>query len=107
MSSDLFVASAVVCPWRWNSQCVSITEPWFPGSAAWRTTGYARSRDRIGLFLAPPSPSAVVENITDDWKKWSSKHTLKGPYAAATLRSLITLKALIHHETGGIVAAAT
>src|SRR5215469_6668300 len=32
---------------------------------------------------------------------------LKGPYAEATLRSIITLKALSHHETGGIVAAAT
>ncbi len=30
-----------------------------------------------------------------------------GPWSAVILRSLITLKALTHHETGGIVAAAT
>jgi GH15 family glucan-1,4-alpha-glucosidase len=57
-----------------------------------------------------PSPidaAAAVENVTDEWKKWSSKHTFKGPYAEAVLRSIITLKALTHHQTGGIVAAAT
>ncbi len=31
----------------------------------------------------------------------------QGPYREAVLRSLLTLKALTHHETGGIVAAAT
>jgi GH15 family glucan-1,4-alpha-glucosidase len=56
---------------------------------------------------SPPDAAAVVENVTDTWKKWSSKHTLKGPYVEAALRSIITLKALTHHETGGIVAAAT
>jgi len=61
----------------------------------------------FGSLPSPLDAAVVVENITDDWKKWSSKHSLKGPYAEATLRSLITLKALIHHETGGIVAAAT
>lgn len=61
-------------------------------------------------FHSLPSPvdaAAVVERVTDEWKKWSSKHTFTGPYAEANLRSIITLKALTHHETGGIVAAAT
>jgi GH15 family glucan-1,4-alpha-glucosidase len=61
-------------------------------------------------FVSLPNPldaAAVVEKITDDWKKWSSSHAFKGPYAEAVLRSIITLKALTHHETGGIVAAAT
>src|SRR6516225_1366895 len=61
-------------------------------------------------FSSLPSPldaAAVVDNVTDAWKKWSSKHTFKGPYADAALRSIITLKALTHHETGGMVAAAT
>jgi len=61
-------------------------------------------------FSSLPRPldaAAVVENVTHVWKKWSSKHTLKGPYVEAVLRSIITLKALTHHETGGIVAAAT
>jgi GH15 family glucan-1,4-alpha-glucosidase len=61
----------------------------------------------FGSLPNPPDAAAVVENVTEDWKKWSSKHALTGPYAEATLRSIITLKALTHHETGGIVAAAT
>jgi GH15 family glucan-1,4-alpha-glucosidase len=55
----------------------------------------------------PLDAAATVENVTNAWQKWSGKHTLKGPYAEAVLRSIITLKALTHHETGGIVAAAT
>jgi GH15 family glucan-1,4-alpha-glucosidase len=61
----------------------------------------------FGDLPDPIDAAAVVKNVTDEWKKWSSKHTFKGPYAEATLRSIITLKALTHHETGGIVAAAT
>jgi GH15 family glucan-1,4-alpha-glucosidase len=56
---------------------------------------------------ASPDAATVVEHVTHAWEKWSSKHTPKGPYREAVLRSLLTLKALTHHETGGIVAAAT
>jgi GH15 family glucan-1,4-alpha-glucosidase len=56
---------------------------------------------------ASPDMATVVERVTRAWEKWSSKHTPKGPYKEAVLRSLLTLKALTHHETGGIVAAAT
>jgi GH15 family glucan-1,4-alpha-glucosidase len=51
--------------------------------------------------------AAAVQSVTRAWEKWSNKHTPKGPYGEAILRSLITLKALTHHSTGGIVAAAT
>jgi len=56
---------------------------------------------------ASPDAATVVEHVTHGWEKWSSQHTPKGPYKEAVLRSLITLKALTHHETAGIVAAAT
>jgi GH15 family glucan-1,4-alpha-glucosidase len=61
-------------------------------------------------FSSIPPPFdilAAVKNVSHAWEKWSSKHTPQGPYAEAVLRSLITLKALTHHSTGGIVAAAT
>ena len=48
-----------------------------------------------------------VEQITKSWQKWSGKYSGEGPYSEAILRSLLTLKALTHHRTGGIVAAAT
>jgi GH15 family glucan-1,4-alpha-glucosidase len=57
----------------------------------------------------PPEidPVAAVQSVTHSWEKWSGKYRQEGPYSEAILRSLITLKALTHHRTGGIVAAAT
>jgi GH15 family glucan-1,4-alpha-glucosidase len=49
----------------------------------------------------------TIESVTRTWEKWSSKHIPKGPYSEAVLRSIITLKALTHHSSGGIIAAAT
>ncbi len=54
-----------------------------------------------------PDPCEVVEQVTKAWTEWSSSYQPNGPYAEAVLRSIITLKALSHHATGGIVAAAT
>jgi GH15 family glucan-1,4-alpha-glucosidase len=51
--------------------------------------------------------ASALERITHSWSTWSSRHVPKGPYSEAVLRSIITLKALAHHKTGGIVAAAT
>jgi GH15 family glucan-1,4-alpha-glucosidase len=61
----------------------------------------------LRLSASPPDCVAVVGRVTEDWKRWSSRHVSKDPYGEAILRSIITLKALTHHETGGIVAAAT
>jgi GH15 family glucan-1,4-alpha-glucosidase len=41
------------------------------------------------------------------WREWSSRCRYEGPYREAVIRSLITLKALTHEPTGGIVAAPT
>src|SRR5205085_8583423 len=54
-----------------------------------------------------PDANTVVENVTNAWTHWSKKHTPSGPYTEPVLRSLLTLKALTHHATAGIVAAAT
>jgi GH15 family glucan-1,4-alpha-glucosidase len=54
-----------------------------------------------------PDVANAVENVTRSWKKWSSNYKQPGPWSEVVLRSLITLKALTHHKTGGIVAAAT
>ncbi|MBV8550019.1 MAG: glycoside hydrolase family 15 protein [Acidobacteriaceae bacterium] len=51
--------------------------------------------------------AASIEKVTAAWQKWSRTHTPHEPYAEAVLRSIITLKALTYHRTGGIVAAAT
>ncbi len=63
------------------------------------------------VSYGPPPPrvdvAKAIEDVTHAWTKWSARYKGEGPYAEAVLRSLITLKALTHHRTGGIVAAAT
>jgi len=49
---------------------------------------------------------ALVESEAD-WRAWSDRCTVTGPYRDIVQRSLITLKALTYQPTGGIVAAAT
>ncbi len=49
----------------------------------------------------------AMQNVSRAWERWSNKHKPKGDYADVVQRSLITLKALTHHATGGIVAAPT
>ncbi|MDO9710646.1 glycoside hydrolase family 15 protein [Paracraurococcus lichenis] len=51
--------------------------------------------------------AAVIEAEAGAWQAWSSRCAGGGEWAEAVRRSLITLRALAHHETGGIVAAAT
>lgn len=58
-------------------------------------------------YADPVDGSKVVAEETQGWAEWSGGYETEGPYREAVLRSLITLKALTHHETGGIVAAPT
>ena len=58
----------------------------------------------------PPPPvdcGKGVEETKRWWRDWSGRCQYKGPWRDAVLRSLITLKALTFHPTGGILAAAT
>ena len=58
----------------------------------------------------PPRPidaQAALRETEAYWGRWSRRGTYRGPYASAVKRSLLTLKALTYHPTGGIVAAAT
>ena len=50
---------------------------------------------------------ASVERTTNRWRSWMRGAPIEGRWADIVKRSLITLKALTHWETGGIVAAAT
>lgn len=57
----------------------------------------------------PKSPDVhkSLEAVEKSWQDWSKHFKGAGKWSEAVLRSLITLKALSHHATGGIVAAAT
>lgn len=58
---------------------------------------------------APESPElkSSLAAIEREWRQWSARCNVSGEYADAVLRSLVTLCALAHCDTGGIVAAAT
>lgn len=57
--------------------------------------------------VSSPDVKAAIPKQTKAWEEWSSGFHGHGQWSEAVLRSLITLKALTHHQTGGIVAAAT
>ncbi|WP_439815811.1 glycoside hydrolase family 15 protein [Zavarzinia sp. CC-PAN008] len=64
-----------------------------------------------GLSHRPP-PEALdiahaLAEVQDFWTGWAQTCASAGPWSEAVVRSLITLKALTHWETGGIVAAGT
>lgn len=56
---------------------------------------------------APVDADASLEKARDFWTGWASGFNPAGEWSDAVLRSLLTLKALTHRDTGGIVAAAT
>ena len=59
-----------------------------------------------------PSPAmldagAALRETEAFWRDWSARFQPGGEWDGAVLRSLLTLKAMAHFETGGIVAAVT
>ena len=56
----------------------------------------------------PPLPAAqTLEEVESSWSGWAARSNPCEHRNDAVLRSLLTLKALTHWETGGIVAAGT
>ena len=55
----------------------------------------------------PVDAAKALDQAKDYWCGWSAKSDYDGIAADAVKRSLLTLKALIHAHTGGMVAAAT
>ena len=61
-------------------------------------------------FRPPPSPLQAAETlkqVESSWSEWAAAYHPSDHRDDAVLRSLLTLKALSHWETGGIVAAGT
>ncbi|KJL47827.1 Trehalase [Microbacterium hydrocarbonoxydans] len=57
-----------------------------------------------------PAPLVVddeVERTKDWWQSWADRISHDGPRRGDVVRSLLLLRALTNHETGGIAAAAT
>jgi GH15 family glucan-1,4-alpha-glucosidase len=60
-----------------------------------------------GPDVSPEDPHHRLAATEKYWKDWSARSTYDGPWRAAVMRSLITLKALTYSPTGGLVAAPT
>jgi GH15 family glucan-1,4-alpha-glucosidase len=61
-------------------------------------------------YRPAPAPLKAAEALTQIeafWSDWTAPFKPAGEWSDAVLRSVLTLKALAHHETGGIVAAST
>jgi len=56
---------------------------------------------------AAPDMPALLEETVRYWSQWAGRFTRPTRWDAAVRRSLVTLKALIHRPTGGLVAAAS
>jgi GH15 family glucan-1,4-alpha-glucosidase len=73
--------------------------------------------DRVSIVMTwgpshlspPPSadPHRALESSRQFWHRWSSHCTYEGKWRDLVMRSLITLKSLTYHPTGGIVASPT
>ena len=60
--------------------------------------------------LDAPTARDATQALADTerfWHQWVAKRKQSGPWSEAVTRSLITLRALIHDPTGGIIAAPT
>jgi GH15 family glucan-1,4-alpha-glucosidase len=60
--------------------------------------------------LEPPlmvDPVKALKVTEEFWTQWAAQCTYRGTWRQAVVRSLLTLKALTFHPTGGIVAAPT
>jgi GH15 family glucan-1,4-alpha-glucosidase len=61
-------------------------------------------------YRTAPAPLRAIDALAGAeafWLDWSRRFETKGQWSEAVMRSLLTLKALSHRETGGIVAAGT
>ncbi len=63
--------------------------------------------DSFGRRASRIHPKRAEKKTEVSWRRWASRCKYKGPSANALRRSLITLKALTHAPTAGIVAAPT
>lgn len=84
----------------------------------WFVSDFAVSEgERIAFVMTWfPSHEAVPERVhveraledtRNDWTAWIGNCTYRGEHAELVKRSLLTLRALIHRPTGGMVAAPT
>ena len=71
------------------------------------TLTYSRSHLPPRAATDAPTALAALADTERFWQEWTAKANVTGECSRQIVRSLITLRALIHAPTGGIVAAPT
>lgn len=66
-------------------------------------TWYPSHQDRP----EPVEPFAALEETDETWREWAARCRYEGEHREMVVRSLITLKGLVHWQTGGMLAALT
>ncbi|MBN9178317.1 MAG: glycoside hydrolase family 15 protein [Microbacterium sp.] len=56
---------------------------------------------------APLDVDDAIAHTEDWWAQWAAHIRVEGPHRDVVVRSLLTLRALTHRDTGGIIAAPT
>ena len=120
----------LIVPWVTRMECKGLQATAGPDMALLRTNASVKARGlkHCGVFTVqagetvsfvlsygksfeppppPIDPLKALEETEKVWRRWSERCTYSGPYSGAVLRSLITLKGLTYHPTGGIAAAPT
>ena len=72
-------------------------------SVTFRLTGYPSHEDEP----EEADPIRMLSTTEQQWRDWAGRCGFQGDWRDAVMRSLITLKALTHAPTGGIIAAPT
>lgn len=108
---------ALVCEWGSLALVLQVfgAEPPAPGVPAVTRlrqgqvlTLVASLADRTpAVLLGERDTVALIEEADRDWRRWSAGIAYSGPFRAAVIRSLITLRQLTYSPSGAPVAAPT
>jgi GH15 family glucan-1,4-alpha-glucosidase len=101
-----------------RSQCMQGEAATFHGEGLTTVSEFTlRANDRVcftltysGSIEQVPPPVETEKALADTerfWTEWAARSQYRGPYSEAVTRSLLTLKSLTYHPSGGIVAAPT
>jgi len=129
MSLALRFSYGRIVPWVWHDQAglnaavgpdglvLSTNLPTFGQDLTTRAEFTVAEGDRKTFVLQwypshenapePIDAQRAIEATDAYWREWVSRCTYRGEWRDAVVRSLITLKALTHAPTGGIIAAPT
>jgi GH15 family glucan-1,4-alpha-glucosidase len=72
------------------------------GQYVWMVLG-----EGVDLDWTPAQAQTALDETVAAWKSWVSRHPFIGPYRAAVVRSVLTIRLLSHQTSGSQVAAPT